>query len=107
MTDLNLLVLDPAGLHARPAAQFVRTASRFASRITIHVGDRSADAKSLIALLGLTIRPRAEITLSADGPDADDALTALLSELGAAVEHLPHADVEPQGSTGAATQGPS
>jgi phosphotransferase system HPr (HPr) family protein len=85
MPEVALVVLDPAGLHARPAAQFVRTASRFTSRITIRVGERTADAKSLIALLGLTIRPEAEITLTADGPDADAALAALLEELGAAV----------------------
>jgi phosphotransferase system HPr (HPr) family protein len=89
MAAINLIVLDPSGLHARPAAQFVRTASRFQSRITIQVGDRSADAKSLIALLGMTIRPQTEITLTADGSDADAALTALLDELGAAVEQPP------------------
>jgi phosphotransferase system HPr (HPr) family protein len=86
MPEVGLVVLDPAGLHARPAAQFVRSASRFTSRITIQVGDRTADAKSLIALLGLTIRPRAEITLAAEGSDADAALTALVEELGASVE---------------------
>ena len=86
MAELHLTVLDPAGLHARPAAQVVRTAGRFQSRITIHVGDRTADVKSLIALLGLTIRPGAEITLSADGPDDAAALAALLAELGAAVQ---------------------
>ncbi len=86
MAELRLTVLDPAGLHARPAAQVVRTAGRFQSRITLHVDDRTADVKSLIALLGLTIRPGAEITLSADGPDADGALAALLDELGASVE---------------------
>ena len=66
------MVIDPAGLHARPAAQFVQAASRFESRIAIRQDDREADAKSLIALLGLTIRPSSEITLAADGPDADD-----------------------------------
>lgn len=81
MEALRLIVLDPAGLHARPAAQVVRTAGRFQSRITIHVGDRAADVKSLIALLGLTIRPSTEITLTADGPDADEALDALAAEL--------------------------
>lgn len=86
MAELHLIVLDPAGLHARPAAQVVRTAGRFQSRITIHVGDRTADVKSLIALLGLTIRPGAEISLSADGPDDDAALAALLEELGPAVQ---------------------
>jgi phosphotransferase system HPr (HPr) family protein len=84
--DVRLTVLDPAGLHARPAAQFVRTASRFASRITIQVGDRTADVKSLTALLGLTVRPEGQITLVADGPDADAAVAALLAELGTSVE---------------------
>ncbi len=86
MLELRLTVLDPAGLHVRPAAQVVRTAGRFQSRITLHVNDRTADVKSLVALLGLTIRPGAEITLSADGPDADGALAALLDELGTSVE---------------------
>ncbi len=86
MAELHLTVLDPAGLHARPAAQVVRTAGRFQSRITINVGDRTADVKSLIAVLGLTIRPGAQITLAADGPDDAAALAALLEELGAAVQ---------------------
>ena len=47
----------------------------------IRENGREADAKSLIALLGLTIRPSSEITLAADGPDADEALAALAAEL--------------------------
>lgn len=81
MAELRLTVIDPSGLHARPAARFVQAASRFASRIVIRQDGREADAKSLIALLGLTIRPSTEITLSADGPDADAALAALAAEL--------------------------
>ena len=52
-----------------------------AASITIRHDGREADAKSLIALLGLTIRPSTEITLTADGPDADEALAALAAEL--------------------------
>ena len=81
MPDIRLTVIDPSGLHARPAARFVQAASRFTSRITIQHDGREADAKSLIALLGLTIRPSSEITLTADGPDADEALAALAAEL--------------------------
>jgi phosphocarrier protein len=86
VADLRLRVLDPSGLHGRPAAQVVRTSARFASRISIEAGGRSADAKSLIGLLGLTIRPGSDITIVADGPDAGDALAALRAELGATVE---------------------
>ena len=81
MPDLRFIVIDPSGLHARPAARFVQAASRFSSTITIRHDGREADAKSLIALLGLTIRPSTEITLAAEGPDADAALAALEAEL--------------------------
>jgi phosphocarrier protein len=81
MAELRLQVVDPSGLHARPAAKFVQAASRFSSRIVIRENGREADAKSLIALLGLTIRPQSEITLAAEGPDADEALEALAAEL--------------------------
>ena len=59
----------------------VQAASRFTSHIAIRHDGREADAKSLIALLGLTIRPSSEITLTADGPDADEALATLAAEL--------------------------
>ena len=88
MAEVHLTVIDPAGLHARPAAKVVQVASRFRSRIVLQSGERSVDVKSLIALLGLTIRPMTEITLTADGPDADDALAALVEELGSAVAPL-------------------
>jgi phosphotransferase system HPr (HPr) family protein len=82
MPERRLVVIDPAGLHARPAARFVQIASRFASTVTIRLADRTADAKSLIAVLGLTIRPGTEIVLATDGSDADAALEALTAELG-------------------------
>ena len=82
MAQIRLLVLDPSGLHARPAARFVKAASRFSSRILIRGDGREADAKSLIAVLGLTIRPGTEIVLVTDGSDADAALDALTAELG-------------------------
>ena len=81
MAEITLTVIDPSGLHARPAAKFVQAASRFTSRIVIRQDGREADAKSLIALLGLTIRPSSQIQLSADGPDADEAIAALAAEL--------------------------
>ena len=81
MPELTLTVADPSGLHARPAARFVQAASRFQSRIVLRHGGREADAKSLIALLGLTIRPSSEIVIAAEGSDAEAALVALATEL--------------------------
>jgi phosphotransferase system HPr (HPr) family protein len=81
MPNRTLTILDPSGLHARPAARFVKVATRFACRIVVRQDDREADAKSLIALLALTVRPASEITLEADGSDAEVALSALVLEL--------------------------
>jgi multiphosphoryl transfer protein len=76
-----MTVIDQSGLHARPAARFVQAASRFASRIVIRNGDREADAKSLISLLGLAVRISTVITVAAEGSDAQAALASLASEL--------------------------
>ena len=81
MPEIRMTVIDTSGLHARPAARFVQAASRFASRIVIRSGERQADAKSLISLLGLAIRPSSEITVAAEGSDAEAALAALAAEL--------------------------
>ena len=81
MPELTLVVADPSGLHARPAARFVQAASKFESRIVLRYGGREADAKSLIALLGLTVRPSSEIVIAAEGPDAEAAIAALAAEL--------------------------
>ena len=58
MPELRITVIDPAGLHARPAARFVQAATKFSSAISIGHGDRFVDAKSLVALLSLGVRPR-------------------------------------------------
>jgi phosphocarrier protein len=81
MAELHLTVIDPTGLHARPAARFVQVASRFTSRIALRYDGREADAKSLLAILGLTLRPGSRISLSAEGADATRALATLGEEL--------------------------
>jgi phosphotransferase system HPr (HPr) family protein len=77
VTERRVTVADPAGLHARQAADVVRLASRFDSRTTVRHGDRAANARSIIEILGLAIGPATEITLVAEGEDADAALDAL------------------------------
>jgi phosphotransferase system HPr (HPr) family protein len=81
MPELRITVIDPAGLHARPAAKFVQAASRFSSAISIGDGNRVVDAKSLVALLSLGVRPGSQIVLRAEGDDATGALSALATEL--------------------------
>ncbi len=64
-------------LHARPAADFVRTAMGFAANIQVAAGEREADAKSLLSVLALGAKAGTEIRLTADGQDAEEALDAL------------------------------
>ena len=81
MPEIQLTVIDQSGLHARPAARFVQAASRFGSQIKIRNGEREADAKSLISLLGLTVKLSNVITVAAEGVDAEAALASLTAEL--------------------------
>ena len=72
-------VILPAGidLHARPAAQFVRTAVGFGASIEVAVDARSANAKSLLAILALGARGGTPLRLTASGDDAPLAVEAL------------------------------
>lgn len=79
--------MPPAvALHARPAARFVKTAMRFRSRVTVAVGDKAADAKSILAVLALGATGGTSLTLSAEGEDSGAALDALVTCVAALVE---------------------
>lgn len=75
----EIVVTLPAGvdLHARPAAQFVRTAVGFSARIAVAADGREADAKSLLAILALGAKSGTPLRLTASGDDAAVALDAL------------------------------
>ena len=64
-------------LHARPAGLFVRTAMRFTSQITVALGERQADAKSILAILALCAKAGTTLRLHAVGDDAEAALATL------------------------------
>jgi phosphoenolpyruvate-protein phosphotransferase/dihydroxyacetone kinase phosphotransfer subunit len=84
--ELRLRVGNRLGLHARPAARFVETASRFEAEVTVSnttQGRGPADARSLTALATLGVREGDEILVCARGAQAAEALTAL-QELAAA-----------------------
>lgn len=78
-TSSETLVHLPADvdLHARPAADFVRSALKFKSQVTVAANGREADAKSLLAVLALGAKRGTTLRLSAEGDDAGAALEAL------------------------------
>lgn len=74
---LSYVCTDPAGLHARPAGQFVKEAGAFASAITVINGEKSAEAGSILSLLGLGIRQGDRFEVIIGGTDQEAAaLTA-------------------------------
>lgn len=81
MASVDAVVADPVGLHARPAADFVRAAHTYASTITVTCAGKSANAKSILQIISLNVRQGATVTLTATGPDADGALMALAALL--------------------------
>jgi phosphocarrier protein HPr len=81
-------VAMPTGvdLHARPAAEFVRAALGFESRIEVLAGDRAANAKSLLAVLALGAKAGTTLRLRAEGEDAGGAVETLAARVAALQE---------------------
>jgi len=77
MPTREFTVTNKLGIHARPAAQFVKTASRFSCDIQVEKDDEQADGKSIMGLMMLAAGHGSVLTITAEGDDADDALTAL------------------------------
>lgn len=85
-SEIQVALPSAVALHARPAANFVKTAMRFQSRVTVGVNGRSADAKSILAVLALGATGGTQLMLSAEGDDAGAALDALASCVAGLVE---------------------
>jgi phosphocarrier protein HPr len=69
-------------LHARPAGAVAVAAGRFASAVSVSAGTRTVDAKSVLGIMGLGATSGQQVTVSADGPDAAEAVAALITILG-------------------------
>jgi len=80
MPSTILTVTHPAGLHARPAAAFVKTAATFPCAITVRnlSADKPAvNAKSILSVLTQGVNQGHQIEISAEGEDADRAIATL------------------------------
>lgn len=80
MQKITLMVVNEVGLHARPAAEFVKTASTFKASLQVRNVTRNTppvDAKSIISLLTLGVEKGHEIELAAEGEDERTAIETL------------------------------
>jgi phosphotransferase system HPr (HPr) family protein len=87
VAEVTVVVRNPSGLHARPAALFVKAAGRLSTPVSVtnlsRDPSRSASARSLLAVLGLGVSSGHEIRIAAEGEGAEasvDALRQLVEE---------------------------
>ena len=77
MLSENIVIINKLGLHARAAAKFVSTATKFESNIQISKDNRSVDGKSIMSVMMLAASCGTTITLETDGPDEQEAFRAI------------------------------
>ena len=77
MAERSVKIVNKLGIHARPAAEIVKTASKFGSNITIVRDDLEVNGKSIMGVMILAAEQGSTIDIKADGPDAEQALDAL------------------------------
>jgi len=77
MFNKEVIVRCESGLHNRQATYFVQKANEYESSIWLESANRKMNAKSLLGIMSLGIITGASVTLSAMGPDAEEAVNAL------------------------------
>ena len=73
MKSFNYVITDEVGIHARPAGVLVKEAKKYAAKITVSMGGKSADATKLMALMSMGVKQGDEVTVSVEGDDEETA----------------------------------
>jgi phosphocarrier protein HPr len=77
MIEREVTIANKNGLHARPAAEIVKTAAKYKAEITLVRDDLEVNGKSIMGVMMLAAEYGSTLMLRADGPDAEDAVGAL------------------------------
>jgi len=77
MIERTVTIANKNGLHARPAAEIVKTAAKFKSDITLMRDDLEVNGKSIMGVMMLAAEYGSSLVLRADGNDAEEAVSAL------------------------------
>ncbi len=75
--EKQVVVLNPHGLHARPAAKFVQAASSVSEDVTVQKDGKSANAKSILSIMSLGVSKGDTVTISVAGDGGEDLLRSL------------------------------
>ena len=76
--EKNVAVSNVLGIHARPASLIVSAATNYTSSVFICKDDYEANAKSIISVLGLEAEMGVTLTVIGNGPDAEEAVNAII-----------------------------
>jgi phosphocarrier protein HPr len=77
VAEIELLIRNQLGLHARACALFVKTASKFKSEVIVSRDGLEVNGKSIMGVMMLAAEAGSSIVVRAEGPDADEAVAAL------------------------------
>lgn len=86
MKKKEFSIVSETGIHARPATMLVQTASKFESDIELHYDGKSVNLKSIMGVMSLGAGENAQVEISADGSDEEEAMVEIESTLES--EHL-------------------
>ncbi|MBR0229817.1 MAG: HPr family phosphocarrier protein [Erysipelotrichaceae bacterium] len=81
MQEVKVVVVDPVGLHARPATVAVNAASKCKCKVTVSFKERTVDMKSIMGVMSLGIPTQSEITITCNGEDEENALNTIVETL--------------------------
>jgi phosphocarrier protein HPr len=81
MISAKVKIINPSGLHLRPAGNLCNTAVRYKCRISFDYDGGNANAKSVLSVLGACVKCGEEITLHCDGEDEEEALKAMVEAI--------------------------
>ena len=81
MVSQKIVIKNPTGLHLRPAGILCKEAMEFKSLITFRFRDNTANAKSVLSVLGACVKSGDEIELMCEGEDEEEALSALVNAI--------------------------
>lgn len=77
MTEIQVTINIPSGLHARPAAMLVQKAANYKSKVKLAANNKVVDAKSILAVMGLGLKQYSLIKITAEGEDEVLCIQAL------------------------------
>ncbi len=81
MTTQTVTIINPLGLHARPANTFVKEANRYRSTIKLVYQEKEYNAKSIVSVLKACIKANTEVCIKADGEDETEAVEGLVASV--------------------------